>query len=251
VKDWEWFDRDADSYEENLPIVEGLGRALVDFAGLAPGLRLLDVGSGTGAVTRAALTRGCRITAVDMAPNMLRKLQADLPEITVRRMDVTRLDFPDDSFDVVFAGWVLDILDDPAAAVSEIHRVLAPGGTFAASVKCPLQQRWYWFRDMVDELGTREYTPRPPVDVPALLAEAGFGAIERRLVEHLTPLGDPEALWNRLMSAVSASNRPWLPDDRATEFRERFFAHAKRMHADGDLVVHQDSELFRAKATAT
>ncbi|WP_410643439.1 class I SAM-dependent methyltransferase [Amycolatopsis sp. lyj-346] len=249
MKDWEWFDRDADSYEENLPVVEGLGRALADFAGLAPGLRLLDVGSGTGAVARPALTKGCRITAIDMAPNMLRKLQTDLPEITVRRMDVTRLGLPDGSFDVVLAGWVLDILDDPAAAVTEIHRVLAPGGTFAASVKCPLEQRWYWFRDMVDELGPREYTPRPPIDVPALLAEAGFGAVERRLVEHPRRFGDPEALWNRLMSALSASNR--LPAERATEFRERFLAHARRMHADGDLVVHQDSELFRAKATTT
>jgi len=251
MKDWEWFDRDADSYEENLPVVEDLGRALVDFAGLAPGLRLLDVGSGTGAVARTALAGGCRVTAIDMAPNMLRKLQTDLPEITVRRMDVTRLGFPDGAFDVVLAGWVLDILDDPAAAVAEIHRVLAPGGTFAASVKCPLRPDWYWFRDLVDELRTPEYTPRPPVDVPALLAEAGFAAIEHRLVERPTPLGDPEELWDRLMSAVSASGRRPLPAGGTAEFRERFLAQAWRMHADGDLVVHQDSELFRAKATTT
>jgi SAM-dependent methyltransferase len=249
MKDWEWFDRDADHYEEKVPVAAGLGEALVDFAGLTPGLRLLDVGSGTGAVARHALAKGCRVTGIDMAPNMLRKLQADLPEITVRRMDVARLDFPDDSFDVVLAGYVLDILDDPAAAVTEIHRVLIPGGTFAASTQGPLRQRWHWLQQLLDEYRPKpEGYDRPTPDVPTLLAEAGFAAVEHRLVEHPTPLGDPEVLWNRIMSAKSAGKMPWLPDERMDEIRERVFTHAHRMHAEKSLVMYQDAALYRAKA---
>ena len=46
-------------------------------------------------------------------------------------MDIDRLDFADSSFDLVTAGLVLQVLDDPAAAIAEIRRVLAPVGVLA------------------------------------------------------------------------------------------------------------------------
>src|SRR5207244_4772267 len=87
AESWRWYNEIADRYYDTFPHVELQGRQLVDYAGPAPGTRLLDVGAGLGAVVRPALARGCVITAVDAAPRMVERLASDLPAVTVRRMD--------------------------------------------------------------------------------------------------------------------------------------------------------------------
>src|SRR5688500_3748976 len=59
------YDELADRYEEVFPYVADVGKLLVDHASPPPGARVLDVGAGRGAVARAALSRGCVVTAVD------------------------------------------------------------------------------------------------------------------------------------------------------------------------------------------
>ncbi|MEV5603850.1 class I SAM-dependent methyltransferase [Streptomyces sp. NPDC052299] len=94
-----------------------------------PGTRVLDLRAGRGALTAAALGRDCRVTAVDCAPGMVERLAVQYPQVREARvMEVHRLEYPDSSFDLVCAGFVVHLLDDPATAVQEVRRVLAPGG---------------------------------------------------------------------------------------------------------------------------
>jgi hypothetical protein len=87
---WALFDRLADRYDQVIPFFAGFGTQLVDLVAPVPGSRLLDIGSGRGAVATAAAARGCVVTALDAAPRMVSLLAAAHPGIDVRVMGVNR-----------------------------------------------------------------------------------------------------------------------------------------------------------------
>jgi SAM-dependent methyltransferase len=247
---WQWLNDHADHYEEIVTCAADFGRYLVDYADPTPGTRLLDVGAGRGAVARAALARGCVVTAVDAAPRMVELLASDLPEITVRRMDASRLTFPDGSFDIVTAGCVVDMVDHPAATIAEMRRVLPPGGTVALSVQGPTRDRWLWLTRLSDEFWPAP-TPddtAPTLDVVALLTAAGFVDLTQKTVEEPLPIPSPTALWDRLMSQVSTTSIEWLPADRTAEFHRRFLAGAEHMHTHGGITLDRDAIFHRGRS---
>jgi SAM-dependent methyltransferase len=84
------------------------------------GRRVLDLGSGTGEGSRAALAAGARVIATDLAAEMLRVGRAGRPPSTAG--DAVALPFRHDSFDVVLAPFSLNHLDDPADGVREAGR---------------------------------------------------------------------------------------------------------------------------------
>lgn len=253
---WQWYNDNADIYEEMDPAILEFGRALIDYADPAPGSRLLDVGAGRGAVVRVALGRGCVVTAVDAAPAMVTRLRSDFPTIDVSQMDAHHFDFPNASFDIVTAGFVIDLLTDPAAALTEIHRILRPGGVIALSVPGPLpyRARWEWLVELAQEFypgSVHPDTDPPTAPEPAiLLAEAGFTGITRKDVVHRQPIRNPAALWelfnSRLPTAVSAGWIAQLPPSAAAEFRQRFLAGAERMHTLGGIAFDRYLILYRA-----
>jgi 2-polyprenyl-3-methyl-5-hydroxy-6-metoxy-1,4-benzoquinol methylase len=83
------FDRLADRYDQVIPFFAEFAGQLLDVLDPDPGTRLLDIGSGRGAIAAAAAARGCAVTAVDAAPRMVSLLAAAHPEIDVRLMDAT------------------------------------------------------------------------------------------------------------------------------------------------------------------
>ena len=89
---------------------------------------VLDLGAGTGKLTRALATRGLEVFAVDPAPNMLAQLSAAIPEATVSVGPAEDIPLADASVDAIVVGqawhWV-----DQSRAVPEVARVLRPGGT--------------------------------------------------------------------------------------------------------------------------
>jgi SAM-dependent methyltransferase len=258
---WRWYDDNANIYEEMDPATLEFGRRLLDYADPDPGAQLLDVGAGRGAVAGAALARGCVVTAVDAAPGMVARLRADFPTMTASRMDAHRLDFPDAYFAVVTAGFVIDLLSDPAAALAEVRRVLRPGGVFALSVPglFPHRERWQWLVELAQEFypsTVREDSDVPAdVDMDGLLAAAGFVHSTRTAFEYPQPISNAAALWDlftsRLPTAVSAGWIEWPPPDQAAEFRRRFLAGAEQMHASGGISFDRYVVLHRAQAPAT
>ncbi len=90
---------------------------------------VLEVGCGTGVMAeRINALPGVTLTAVDLSERFVELTAAR--GVDARRGDICYLPFEDDSFDVVFAGWMLYHVRDVERAVNEVRRVLRPGGTF-------------------------------------------------------------------------------------------------------------------------
>ncbi|MPZ28151.1 MAG: methyltransferase domain-containing protein [Micromonosporaceae bacterium] len=96
-----------------------------------PGLRVVDLGAGTGIVTRSLLGLGHEVVPVEPDPAMRERLAATAPEVYPLAGFAEQIPLPDTSVDAVVAGQAYHWFDrDPAHA--EVARVLRPGGTFAA-----------------------------------------------------------------------------------------------------------------------
>ena len=98
-----------------------------------PGVRVLDMGCGRGEVLLACAQRGARVAGIDYsaaAVQISRETVAEAADAEVVEGDVTRLPWPDGSFDRVLSGDVIEHLDpeDGHAMLREAHRVLRPGG---------------------------------------------------------------------------------------------------------------------------
>ena len=169
---------------------------LVDWLGLRPAEeRILDVGTGTGAVAVAAAQRirplG-RVLAVDVSEKMLDQAWANvrrmgLHNVDLHPMDAARLEFREAWFDRVLSGFSLFFLDDMQAALREWGRVLKPGGQLALSVfaEGAFDPMASIFRRQLEARGI-EFPDPPfawfrlstPEHCQALLESAGYGDVE-------------------------------------------------------------------------
>ncbi|WP_214323828.1 class I SAM-dependent methyltransferase [Nonomuraea sediminis] len=112
--------------------------AFVSWLAVPAGRRWLDVGCGTGALTAAVLDAAepAEVVGVDPSDGFLahaRRLGAD-PRVRFETAEAGALPFQDGRFDAVVSGLVLNFVPDARAAVAELARVAAPGGTVAAFV---------------------------------------------------------------------------------------------------------------------
>ena len=103
-----------------------------------PGARVLDVGTGVGAMA-AQLVRLCpgiELTGVDVSPAQIARARALHPIATYVQADATCLPFADGAFDRVHMSWVLEHVRDPLAILREVRRVLRRGGASATRAPC-------------------------------------------------------------------------------------------------------------------
>jgi phosphatidylethanolamine/phosphatidyl-N-methylethanolamine N-methyltransferase len=99
---------------------------------IKPGSRVLEVGVGTG-INAVLYPRDCVVTGVDLSSSMLEKAHERIARKGVRNvrlleMDAADLKFADDSFDIVYAPYVISVVPDPVAVTREMRRVCRPGG---------------------------------------------------------------------------------------------------------------------------
>lgn len=106
-------------------IAELMDLTLRDFP---PGSRALDVGCGTGYDVHRLRERGFLVTGVEPVADLRARAREANPGVEIVDAGIEKLPFRDGSFDLVSAIEVIRYLADPAPAVAEIHRVLAPGG---------------------------------------------------------------------------------------------------------------------------
>ncbi len=129
----------SEKYDQGGPLVGRLAEFLAVLREAAPEHGpLLDLGCGTGELARSAADGGFRVTACDIAPEMLARAIASDAEGVVTWVQLEPeahvLPFDDGSFEVVVASSVLEYLADPAAALRECRRVLSPGGLLLCTV---------------------------------------------------------------------------------------------------------------------
>ena len=98
----------------------------------ADGGHVLDVATGTGLVAEALLARGFRVTGVDQSPEMLAQARGRFDgRIELVEASAEDLPFADATFDHLTFTYLLRYVDDPAATLRELARVVRPGGTVA------------------------------------------------------------------------------------------------------------------------
>lgn len=152
-------------------------RRMVAYLELAPGLSVLDCGCGMGFYLKvlAALYPSCRLWGLEYEPKVLRYAHDHLAlaGVTLVRGDIHHLPFAAESLDRVLLSEVLEHLEDDAAALREVWRVLKPGGLLALTV--PPRNYSFWF-DPLNWL--REHLGLPPIRQGPC---AGIWANHRRL----------------------------------------------------------------------
>jgi SAM-dependent methyltransferase len=111
-----------------------LAPRFVDFAGVEPGMRALDVGCGSGLLAAALADRlgATSVAAADPSDSLLAACAARVPGADVRRAPAEDMPWPDESFDAVLSQLVLNFVRTADAAVAEMRRVVAPGGIVAS-----------------------------------------------------------------------------------------------------------------------
>lgn len=108
-------------------------RAFVQFLSVAPGTRILEVGSGLGilAAEVAAAAEEVQVVGLEQSLDQI-AAAVKAPNVRFVQGDAHKLDFPDGSFDLVYARYLLEHVSAPETVLSEMRRVASPGGRVAA-----------------------------------------------------------------------------------------------------------------------
>ena len=183
--------------------------------GAEPGLRWLDVGCGTGALTSAVLaaTDPASVTGIDPSEAFVESAAAHVadPRADFRVADAAAVPLDDGSVDVVVSGLVLNFVPDQSAAAAEMHRVLASRGTvgcyvwdYAGGMR---MLRHFW--DVAARLDPsspdadrgERFDICQPEPLGQLMAEAGFQDVAVDEVVVPTVFADFDDYWTPFLSA--------------------------------------------------
>jgi SAM-dependent methyltransferase len=206
---------------------------LLEAVGLRPGMQLIDVATGPGALAAAAANRAAQAVGVDLSPRMVELARRLHPGVEFREGEVEHLPFADHTFDALVCGFGLGHFPRPEAAVAECVRVLKPGGRIALSWwDDPARQRIQGiFRETIAELAValppelpqahNSYRFSNTQEFVRLLS--GAGLVEVAVVEHAAShsVPDVETLWRGGLGSCVLTGAAIRHQDEATQKRIR------------------------------
>lgn len=196
----------------------------------APGLRVADVGAGTGKLTQGLLALGVDVVAVEPDPAMLAQLTSLFPDVDARPGTAEQVPLPDSSVNAVFAGQALHWFDLDRA-LPEFRRVLRPGGSLVAAWNAyDYQVPWVAEMAKVSDVAGRTTAPN---ELERRLE--GFGPYEKAQLPHRMT-GTVDSLVN--VAATQSHLIVASPKERDAKLGElRGFLEGNPATAHGEFVV--------------
>lgn len=123
----------AELYDSKHDFVFQYGESVVELLDIKPGERILDLGCGTGHLTKKISDAGAEVTGIDASADMIAKAREGFPEIDFRVADAADFHF-EESFDAVFSNAVLHWVHQADEAIKCVYDSLKPGGRFVAEM---------------------------------------------------------------------------------------------------------------------
>ncbi|MEW1588168.1 class I SAM-dependent methyltransferase [Micromonospora vinacea] len=219
----------------------------------APGLRVLDLGAGTGKLSATLVAVGADVVAVEPDPAMLTELRRALPAVRALPGSAEAIPLPDASVDAVLAGNALHWFD-MAVAGAEIARVLAPGGVLAGLWNI-MDDRIDWVAGLERVSGSAAIGPRDTLSrwraatagmlVPRTGLVARFWSAEQ--VEF--PHGQRRTADSLVATLATRAGMLVMPDEEraATLGRVRAFLGSRPETAHGEFTLPMLTGVLRAR----
>jgi ubiquinone/menaquinone biosynthesis C-methylase UbiE len=206
------FSRGANNYRK-VQFFQVFGPQLVEAAGVKAGMRVLDVACGRGASLFPAAEKVGQtgeVVGIDLSDGMAQETKTEVEKRGIKnaqvlQMDAEDLQFADNSFDVLMAGFALQFFPDLHRGLTEFFRVLKPGGRVAVATWAEYEDpRWAPFEKLIDHYGARASLGSNSLNTPEKIkpwfAKAGFVDTETssRKLDTVYPTEDD--YWNMRMS---------------------------------------------------
>lgn len=214
-----------------------IARAALRFADVQPGMRLLDVAAGSGALSIPAAKLGARVLATDLSPGMLallrgRAAEAGVAGIGTAVMDGTDLAFEDRSFERVCSQFGVMLFPDPDAGLREMFRVTATGGRGVVVIfGRPERVIPLWLVGQALHAVLPKATDPPgnrlqsdPMSLADAMAIAGFVAVRLHKLDLSVEVGSAKGAWDVVSSGMGnlAMLLRQLPKQQVDALRDAF-----------------------------
>lgn len=246
------FDGAAETYDRAGPsLFRQFGARLVELMDVPAGARVLDVGTGTGAILLAAAQRvgpGGQVVGIDVSNEMLGEANraasaAGLSNAQLGRMDAEYLEFPDHFFDAVTCGFALFFASSMPRALREMRRVLRPGGLVGVSLwgKAPFDPAWKLFAEQVRKYEVEVRMPQKvaysPEEAQALLSGSGFAEVQLTSERAEVVYATEEDWWAFQLTNGSRGAVYMMPEETRAKFKEEYLAQLRPLFRPEGLVL--------------
>jgi phosphatidylethanolamine/phosphatidyl-N-methylethanolamine N-methyltransferase len=168
----------------------------IERMGIKAGDRVLEVGVGTG-INLSLYPREATVTGIDYTAAMLEKAREraarkNAAPVRLLQMDAADLKFADDSFDIVYAPYLISVVPDPVKVAQEMYRVCRPGGRVIILNHFLSPNRFLSRIERLISPATVHIGFKADLDLPAFLAQA-----------ELKPVSIEKVNWPRIWSLVT------------------------------------------------
>jgi ubiquinone/menaquinone biosynthesis C-methylase UbiE len=227
-----------------------LAPVFADFAELADGSSVAEIGAGTGALTAELVARGLRVATADPSPQFVDALRGHLPEVDARVAAAEQLPWDDESFDASLAQLVVAFMSDAPAGAREMRRIVKPGGKVAVCM---------WDREGMEMLAAVSRTRqalaseghladvryRSREEIESLFGD-GFGDVHTELIETDASYSGFDEFWSALGGGAGPAGA-WLATlegEQREAAREELYRQVGE--PDGPFTLHAKAWATRA-----